>query len=382
MTHEETPAILFHRPCWAEINLSAFQRNWQTLRAVLPAETSVMAVVKANAYGHGLIPLSQTASTCGAAYLGVSSLEEGLALRQAKIATPILILGSLFPFENFPLLFEHRLTPTIASLIMAEALSRLAVERGEKIAVHMEVDTGMGRTGVMPGTALELLHAVSKLPGLVLEGLYTHLASSDADPEFTQQQVTLFRALVQKAAAENIRPQWIHWGNSAAVFSDPAQQPSLVRPGLSLYGVPPFAKMPSAEKLEPVLRWKTRVIFLKTVPAGASVSYARTWTARRNSRVATLAVGYADGLQRVLSNRGEVLIHGRRAPILGRVTMDMTMVDVTDIAECVVGDEVVLIGSQGAASISAVELADWAGTNPYEILCAISARVPRVVTHA
>jgi alanine racemase len=367
---------------WAEINLAAFRHNWQTLRDILPSETSVMAVVKANAYGHGLIALSLAAAERGAAYLGVSSLEEGLALREARIATPILILGSLFPFDNFPLLFDHRLTPTVASLAMAEALSKVAARRKDTIAVHLEIDTGMGRTGVMSATALDLLAAVTRLPGLKLEGLYTHLASADADPEFTLQQVTIFRAVVKRAAAEKIRPRWIHWSNTAALFCDPACQPNLVRPGLSLYGVAPYARLPLADRLQPVLVWKTRVIFLKTIPVGATVSYGRTWTAHRVSRIATLSVGYADGLQRALSNRGEVLIRGRRAPILGRVTMDMTMVDVTDLPECVVGDEAVLIGSQGEAAISALELAAWAQTNPYEILCGISARVPRVVTHA
>jgi alanine racemase len=390
MTGVETPTLrasvsvtdtLFHRPCWAEVDLEAFRANWRLLKSLLPAKNSILAVVKANAYGHGIIPLSKEAVALGTAYLGVSSLEEGIALRKAGIAAPILVLGSLFPFENFPILLECQLTPTIASLVTAEALSALAQSRKQAIRVHVEVDTGMGRTGISPATALELLQAVARLPGLDLEGLYTHLASSDVDPEFTAAQVKTFEHVVTAAAAASIHPRWIHWGNSAALLRDPQCQPTLARPGLALYGVPPFVDVPQHDALQPVLSWKTRIIFLKTLPEGSSVSYARTWTAKRPSRIATLAVGYADGLPRIVSHRGHVLIQGHRAPLVGRVTMDMTMVDVTDIPECAVGDEAVLIGRQGDERLSATDLAGWAETNAYEILCGIDARVPRVILH-
>jgi len=371
----------FHRPCWAEINLDAFQHNWKVLTAQVPSGHSFLAVVKANAYGHGLLPIAQAAVKAGAVYLGVSSLEEGIALRESGINAPVLILGSLFPFKNFPVLFDYHLTPTIASLFTAEALSALAVQRNETIQVHVEIDTGMGRTGVSPTTALDLLRAIVQLPGLAIEGLYTHLASADVDPDFSAAQVHAFENVVAQAAAEQIRPKWIHWANSAALFRFPEKQPVLIRPGLTLYGVAPYAAMPHAQELKPVLTWKTRIIFLKNLPSGSSISYARTWTAQRASRIATLAVGYADGLMRLLSNRGRVLIGGRRMPIVGRVTMDMTMVDVTDLESCDVGDEAVLIGNQGEAQVSAGDLAQWAETNPYEILCAISARVPRIRVH-
>lgn len=368
----------FHRPCWAEVDVNAFRANWRLLKGLVPAKTAMLAVVKANAYGHGILPLSKAAVEEGAAYLGVSSLDEGIQLREAGITAPVLILGSLFPFENFPLLFEHRLTPTVASLMAVDALADVAQRKNQTIAVHVEIDTGMGRTGISPTTALDLLRHVQKRPGLVLEGLYTHLASSDMDPDFTAAQTALFEQVVEVAAREGIRPRWVHWGNSAAVLRTPERQPTLARPGLALYGIPPAADVPQLEKLKPVLAWKTRVIFLKSVPAGTTVSYARTWKAGRLSRIATLAVGYADGLPRLFSNCGEVLVRGRRAPIVGRVTMDMTMVDVTEIPGCAVGDEVVLIGTQNGATLSALDLSNWAETNAYEILCGIGARVPRV----
>jgi len=367
-----------YRPCWADIDLTAFRRNLQTLQSTLPPTTGVMAVVKANAYGHGSVSIARAAQDGGAAYLGVSSLEEGVELRQAGIRTPILVLGSLFPFENFPVLFEHQLTPTVASLAMAEALSKEAVIRGRKCPIHLEIDTGLGRTGVSTISALDVITQISQLPNLILEGVYTHFSSADVDTEFTRRQSEAFIQVVQAAAAAGIKPRWVHAANSSAVLRSPNLPMTLARPGLALYGVPPFSPLPENMKLEPVLSFKTRIVFVKMLPQGSSVSYARTWTASRLSRIATLAVGYADGLPRLLSNRGEVLVRGQRAPIVGRVTMDMTMIDVTDLPECHVGDDVVLLGRQDKQELRAVEWAAWADTNAYEILCGISARVPRV----
>jgi alanine racemase len=222
---------------------------------------------------------------------------------------------------------------------------------------------------------------VAKEPGLVIEGLYTHFASSDVDEAWTRAQTKSFLVVVDAARAQGIHPKWIHMANSAALLRFSDTHGSLVRPGIAFYGIPPFAGAAKEVSLKPALTWKSRVIFLKTVPEGSGVSYARTWTAKRKTRVATLAAGYADGFPRILSNKGQVLLLGKRAPIIGRVTMDMTMVDVTDIPDCRVGDEAVLIGSQGAQEITALEMAEWAQTNAYEILCRIGARVPRVTVH-
>jgi alanine racemase len=341
----------------------------------------MLAVVKANGYGLGLRSVAQVAVEEGAAYLGVSSVEEGITLREAGHPTPVLILGSLYPFESFPLLFQHRLTPTIASLEAAQALSRLAQERKEKIRVHLKIDSGFGRIGVSVSNAPAFIAQVAQTPGLVIEGLYTHFASSDVDEAWTRAQTKAFLSVAEAARAQGITPQWIHMANSSALLRFPDTHGSMVRPGIAYYGVPPYAGAEKVVSLKPALAWKSRVIFLKTVPEGSGISYARTWTAKRKTRVGTLAAGYADGFPRILSNKGSVLLLGKRAPILGRVTMDMTMVDVTDIPDCRVGDEAVLIGTQGAQEITALEVAEWAQTNAYEILCRIGARVPRVTVH-
>lgn len=371
----------FSRPCWAEINESALRSNWRALKQKLANHVRMLAVVKANAYGLGLLPASQVAVEEGAAYLGISSVEEGIELRNAGFEIPVLILGSLFPFESFSLLFRHHLTPTIASLEAAEALNRMAGEKNVQLPVHLKIDTGFGRIGVSAANANAFIGQVSQLPGLLIEGLYTHFASSDVDADYTRKQAKTFLAVVAAAQAQGVRPKWIHMANSSAVVRFPETHGTLVRPGLAYYGVPPYAGAAKDIALKPALTWKSRVIYLKSVPVGTAISYGQTWIAKRPTRVATLAVGYADGLPRLLSNKGQILLQGRRVPIIGRVTMDMTMVDATELPECRIGEEAVLIGTQGDETIAAQEVADWAETNPYEILCGIGARVPRVNIH-
>ena len=292
-----------------------------------------------------------------------------------------MILGSLYPFDSFELLFKHRLTPTIASVEAADALDQLARERGEKWPVHLKIDSGFGRIGVSISNAPAFIQQVAQKSGLLIEGLYTHFASSDVDADYTVEQSKALFLGGSGGRAEGIRPRWIHLANSSALLRFPETHGTMVRPGIAFYGVAPYAGAESVIELKPALTWKSRVIFLKTVPESSSISYARTWISKRPTRVATLAVGYADGLPRILSNKGQVLLQGRRVPILGRVTMDMTMVDVTDLPDCHVGDEAILLGEQGAERITAQEMAEWAQTNAYEILCGIGARVPRVVNH-
>ncbi len=375
--HQTTPS--FYRPCWIEIHEKALRHNWKSLRHLASKDVRFLTVVKANGYGLGILPVSSIAVEEGSDYLGVSSVEEGLQLRKAGFKIPILILGSLFPFHSFSLLFDYKLTPTVASLAAAHALDEIADKKGKKLPIHLKVDSGFGRIGVSVKNALPFIQKVARMNGLELEGLYTHFASSDVDPLYTHEQTSAFIALVQAANKEGIRPRWIHMANSAALVRYPETHGNLVRPGIAFYGVNPYAEAGSKIKLEPVLTWKSRIIFLKTVPKGTSVSYARTWTARRESRIATLAAGYADGLPRLLTNIGEVLLKGKRAAIIGRVTMDMTMVDVTDIEHARVGDEVVLLGKQGSDVITPLEMAAWAQTNAYEILCGIAPRVPRIL---
>jgi alanine racemase len=370
-----------YRPCWVEVDLPALRHNLDQVKRQLSPRTRILAVVKADGYGHGLIETAKTAVAAGATFLGVSSLEEGVALRQAGVKTPALILGPLYPFDNFPVLFEHSLTPTVASIQAADALNRLALKLGKRLPVHLKIDSGFGRIGVSSPNALPFIEHVAACPGLELQGLYTHFSSSDVDQEYTLHQAARFRIVVQGAAAKGIRPPYVHMANSSAILRFPETHGTMVRPGLALYGARPYAGAQNVIALKPVLTWKTRVIFLKTVPKGFTVSYARTWTARRSTRIATLAVGYADGYPRLLSNAGIALINGHRAPVIGRVTMDMLMIDATEAGPCKVGDEVVLIGKQGSEMISAEELAEKVNTNPYEILCRIAARVPRLYHH-
>jgi alanine racemase len=369
-----TPA---YRPCWVDVHLDALRHNFNALKRTLAPKTRVLAVVKANAYGHGLIPASQVAIRCGAEFLGVSSLEEGIALRDAGIKTPVLVLGTLYPFDNFRVLFEYALTPTVASLETAQILDRLAQRRRKRLPVHLKIDSGFGRIGVSVPNALKFIEGAAACKRLQVQGLFTHFSSSDVDPAYTLDQAHAFSGVVRAAALKGIWPPMIHMANSSAILRFPQTHGTMVRPGLALYGAHPYPGASRVVTLQPALTWTTRVIFLKTVPKGFSVSYARTWKARRTTRIATVAAGYADGYPRHLSNKGEVLLRGHRAPVIGRVTMDMLMVDATGIPGCHIGDEVVLIGPQGKDRITAEELAQKAQTNSYEILCRIAARVPR-----
>lgn len=310
--------------------------------------------------------------------LGVSSLEEGVSLRQAGIKTPTLVLGTLYPFANFSVLFKEKLIPTVASISTAEALNRMAQRLRQRLPVHLKIDTGFGRIGVSAPNAVTFIQRVANCKALELQGVFTHFSSSDVDPRYTREQARAFERVLRGIEKKGIRPTYCHMANSSAILRFPETHGNLVRPGIAYYGIAPYAGAERTLRLEPALTWKTRVIYLKTVPKGFSVSYARTWKSSRSTRIATLAVGYADGYARSLSNRGEVLLRGRRAPVIGRVTMDMMMVDATRIPAAQIGDEVVLLGKQGNDRISAEELAKRAQTNAYEIVSRIATRVPRI----
>lgn len=357
------------RPTWAEVDLGRLSANFRVLRsAVSPAK--VLFVVKAGAYGHGAREVAGLAESLGADWLGVSSLEEGLALREAGIGLPTLILGSLYPFESLAEAARHRLTPTIASAEAARALAESAERWGFETGCHLKLDTGMGRIGMSKAAMLEALDALQGAYRVKADGIYTHLASAETDERGTREQLAQFEAAVSEAAARGHRFLLRHAANSAAAMRYPSARWDMVRPGLALYGL--------LEPFEPVLSLKTRVIFVKNVPAGARLGYGGTYAASRPSRIATLPIGYADGYPRALSNKGEVLIGGRRCPIAGAISMDMAMADVTDLPSCHVGDEAVLIGAQGDERVTAGELARFCGTIPYEIVTGLAARVPRV----
>jgi len=366
------------RPTWAEIDPAAFQYNLRALARVLPRRTGVMAVLKADAYGHGALALARAAAAVARETrlwgFGVSSVEEGLALRAGRVSNRVLILGSLYPFESLKIALEHDLTPTVASRGSARALSFRARRGGRPAPCHVKIDTGMGRIGMAPATAREALALFRDDPWLRIEGVYTHLASAESAAA-TAGQLRLFEETLEGFERRDTR---VHAANSGGALGRPRSRYDLVRPGLALYGVYPWPALRKAVSLRPVLSWRTRVVFVKSVPRGAPVSYGGTWRAPWRSRLATLPVGYADGYRRELSNRGRVLIKGRRCPVVGGVTMDQIVVDVTQAPRVDVGEEAVLIGAQGRERISVDEMAVAAGTIPYEIFCGISKRVPRV----
>jgi alanine racemase len=368
-----------YRPTWVEINPKIFRRNVQIMMEKMSSSVGVLVVLKADGYGHGAVPLARAVADLPVWGFGVSSVEEGLRLRRSGVRQRILILGSLFPFESFRVALRHNLTPTIASDVAALALSREAARlgampRGRSVPVHLKVDTGMGRIGMSPKTVVQMAAHMSQIKNLRLKGVYTHLAQGElARP--TAAQLKIFDGVL--GALKGLFPKIVvHAANSAAAISFPKSRYNLVRPGLALYGVQSSAGglFPS---MEPVLSWKSRVVFLKTVPKGTAVSYGATFRTTRTSRLATLPVGYADGYRGALSNRAQVLVKGRRCPVVGRVTMDQIIVDVTDVPRVDVGEEIVLIGAQRKARISVEDMAKWAGVLPYEILTGITARVPR-----
>lgn len=366
------------RPTFCSIDLAALRWNFRQVRKKVGCKVQVLSVVKANGYGHGARHIAKTLSAAGSDAFGVATLEEGVELREAGIRSPIVILAGFYPAQLDQFL-RHRLIPVAIEPDGLRRLETLARKRGASLGFHLKIDTGMGRIGFPASELDSWLPELSGLKALRLAGVFSHFShAEDVGGSYTQNQVKIFRAAVERLRAAGYNPPLIHLANSAAVITLPGAHFSMVRPGLMLYGIYPSAEMARRIMLKPVLSWKSRILQLKRLPKGSSVSYGRTFVTKRESRIATLPVGYADGYHRLLSNRGAVLVRGRRAPIVGRVCMDLTMVDVTDIRGVRQGDEVVLLGKQGRNTISADEMAAWAATISYEILTSISARVPRV----
>jgi alanine racemase len=368
------------RPTCAEVDLHAIAENVALACRLAGPNTQVMAVVKADAYGHGAVPVARAALHAGATWLGVAIPEEAVPLRAAGIASRILVLGPIAP-DQADLVATHDLDQCVCDLTQAEALDRAARTRGRLLALHLKVDTGMRRVGLHPREVRSVAEKIRALPCVRVAGLMTHFAEAEAEePDFTREQLARFAEAARSLPAV---PQGgmplRHAANSAALLLIPEARLDLVRPGIMLYGYHPRGrKRPADPPLRPALRFRTAITQIRDVVRGDSVSYGRTFVAPRDLRVATLPVGYADGCGRLLSSRGQVLVRGRRVPIIGRVCMDMTMVDVTGVPEVRVGDEAVLIGRQGAEEITADEVAEVQGTISYEVLCRIGPRVPRV----
>ncbi len=341
-----------------------------------------MAVVKANAYGHGAIETSRTLIRHGVARLAVFSTEEGVALRQAGIIVPIIILGPVFQ-EQFGDLFAHRLTPAVSDPSVLALLGQAAASRDVPHSIHLKIETGMGRLGLTQNELLALIHSNKFPPSLRLEGLMTHLADADgADLDATEEQLSRFNACLKVVLEGGFQVPLVHVCTSGGAVRFPSSHFTLVRPGIMLYGYHTLPTTVEVPDLRPVLSLKTCIAQLRTIHPGGTVSYNRLFTAKCLTRIAVLPIGYAGGLSRHLSNRGYVLIRGQRAPIAGRVCMDMVMVDVTAIPGIAVGDEVMLIGQQGQERITAGDIAEWTGTISYEVLCAISPQIPRLYDSA
>ena len=376
-----------HRRTRAEINLKAFKHNLQNLKTALGSKTEIMAVVKADAYGHGALPCAKAAIESGVGYLGAGVIEEGIELRKNGIKDPVLILGGIFADEIADLV-HHNLSTILSTYHLAEALSKEGKKQGKTVNIHIKVDTGMNRLGVLPENLLALTEKIGNLPNLKIEALSTHFSSADdEDLTITNQQIELFKKALNKLKKAGIIPPLTHLANTSALFRFADSHSKMVRPGLILYGALPspilnsvvenFCRNENLENFEPVMQWKSRIILLKSVQKGQALSYSRKYFTQKDSRIATLPIGYADGLPRRLSNNMEVLVKGRRVPQVGTICMDMILIDVSEVPDVQIGDEVVIFGKQGEEVIQVEELAQKADTIPYEILCNIGKRVPR-----
>jgi len=367
---------------WAEIELAALRANLAAVRERAGVGVEVLAVVKANAYGHGAPRVALALEREGVGRFGVADHEEALVLRRSGVRASLLVLGSVLP-EEIPPLLGQRVAFAVSSAsevrTLEEATSRLAgTPATERVAVHLNVDTGMGRLGCLPAEAPAVAGAIAAARHLEREGMMTHFSSAEEeDPAPTAEQVRIFDEVCREVERQGLAPRLFHAANSAGVARDLAPRLNVVRPGIALYGMHSNGTS-SRLSLRAVLSLKTRVIFVKDVPAGATAGYGRTWRAPRASRLATLPVGYEDGYSLALSNNADVLIRGRRAPVVGRISMDYTTVDVTGVPEVAPGDEAVLIGRQGAEEVRAEEIAERAGTIPYEVTCGLGVRVGRI----
>jgi len=367
-----------YRPTWAEVDLKAIEYNYRQVAKLVGKNVNIMVVVKANAYGHGTVEVSQVLESLGVSYLGVATTDEAVRLRDHGIKTPILVLGSVLP-DEVSVAVEKDITLTLASPDLLEAIDRESEAGKKRAKVHISIDTGMGRIGIWHEEALNFIKNVwNEYKNIIVEGIYTHFSSAGRDDFFTNYQIESFEKLLQRLEDFDVRIPLRHSANSIATVDIKRSHLNLVRPGLIIYGMYPKYNFPKLIKLKPALSLKTKIVYIKDTPPGRSISYGRTYITQKPTRIATLPIGYADGYARNLSNKAEVLVRGRRAPVVGRVTMDQMMIDVGNIRGARVGDEVVLIGKQGREEIRAEKLARLAETIAYEFVCGISNRVPRI----
>jgi alanine racemase len=367
----------FGRPTVAEIDLGSLEFNYRQLQKRIPEGVNLLAVVKADAYGHGAVPVSRKLENLGVAYLGVAISDEGVELRKGGVKAPILVLGGIYK-ESLNQVLEYNLTPVVFGKDSLEMLAKAAKRREKKARVHVKVDTGMGRLGVPLDLWPAFLRELKRFPEIEIEGILSHFSMTDEDEAFTTHQWGEFQGAVSCAKEMGISCKYLHMANSGTLIAFPSYLGNLVRPGIMLYGAYPSPTFRDVISLRPVMTLKTRIHFLKSVAPGTRISYGGTFLAKKESLIATIPIGYADGYSRQLSNQGEVLVRGKRAPIVGKVCMDLIMVDVTEIPDVSSGDEVIMIGKQGNEEITVDEIARKIGSISYEVLCSVGKRVPRV----
>ncbi len=377
MSYKNPGVIKSFHSCWAEVNLSAIQHNFHALKNRAGQNVKILSVVKADAYGHGILETALLLNNEGTDFFGVAGIDEGMMLRQANIKRPILVFENVHT-KYVQEIVDYQLTATICTLELAAALNRYGESTNQKIPVHIKVDTGMGRMGVWHKEALDFVAAMNQFRQLVIEGIYTHFPSADTDRKFTQRQIKDFLKLVAQIKKIGVVIPYIHAANSAGLIGFKVKEFNLVRPGLMLYGMYPHESFKSKIKLTPALCVKSRIMFLKQIEKGRTISYGRTFTAKKPMTVATVPIGYGDGYFRSFSSNADVLVEGVRCSVIGRVTMDQIVIDVSKVKLPKVGMDVVLLGSQNKECISADELAKNIGTINYEITCSLGSHVPRI----
>ncbi|NET35919.1 MAG: alanine racemase [Cyanothece sp. SIO1E1] len=382
---ENTASIapMLRERAWVEINLAALAHNIQQLKQLLSPATELMAVVKADAYGHGAVIVAQTVLRAGATWLGVATIPEGIELREAGIEAPILLLGAIYSPEQVEAIAHWQLQPTLGTpkqaLVCAEALANRAVDT--PLSVHLKLDTGMSRLGAPWQQAVEFVQLVQRLPYLRISSVYSHLATADdPDPTIMEQQHHRFQQAIAQLQAAGLTLPRLHIANSAATLADPTLHYDVVRVGLATYGLYPAPHLRPVVDLKPVLQVKARVTQVKTLPPGTGISYGHRFITSRELRIAVIGIGYADGVPRHLSNQMTALVRGQRVKQLGAITMDQLMLDVTSIADVQPGEVVTLLGQQGQEQISADDWANLVGTISWEILCGFKHRLPRLAT--
>lgn len=361
-----------HR-CWAEVDLDALRENLAWIRHRAGARVKVITVVKADAYGHGLKPIAGLLMQSGTDIFGVANLTEAQAIRSVGKGWPILMLGACLP-DEIELAVRDEVMPTLSTVEEVERFSAAATRARKVSHVHVKIDTGMGRLGARPMDALELIRRIKSVPGLILQGIYTHFAAVEEDAAFSKSQIELFKGVLREIKAAGVRVPLVHANNTGALLLERSSIFNAIRPGLLVFGVVPPMRRQVTPRVRPALSWKCRVTLIREVARGTALSYGGTFVAPKNMRVATLSAGYGDGYLRAASNRAQVLVGGVCCPIVGRITMDQMLADVSHVPNAGAGDEVILIGGD----ISANDVAGWAGTIPWEVLTAITYRVPRV----